>query len=324
MKRFKNILYIAETNNGNDLALERAITLANENDADLTAVNIAEKVPHEFSFFGRSVASEDIQKKLTIESQKALDDLVAPWIQIKEIQTEVLTGVPFLEIIQKVLRDGHDLVIKSTESKPSDWLFSSNDMHLLRKCPCPVWLVKPNSAKANRTIVAAVDASDFYPQKELLSRQSLNCQILEMSMSLAASESSKLHIVHVWDVASEDVLRGSAGLPEKEVASFVNEVKQHHKNNVDSLVETAVTKLEQESLENVELKINLLKGTAQKEIPAFSKKVDADLIIMGTVARTGVPGFFMGNTAENILRHISCSVLAIKPEEFVTPIILKS
>jgi nucleotide-binding universal stress UspA family protein len=48
-----------------------------------------------------------------------------------------------------------------------------------------------------------------------------------------------------------------------------------------------------------------------------------DLIIMGTVARTGIPGFLMGNTAETILNRIECSVLAIKPAGFVTPVTLE-
>jgi nucleotide-binding universal stress UspA family protein len=41
------------------------------------------------------------------------------------------------------------------------------------------------------------------------------------------------------------------------------------------------------------------------------------------VARTGVRGFFIGNTAETILEQIDCSVLAIKPPGFVTPVALE-
>jgi len=41
---------------------------------------------------------------------------------------------------------------------------------------------------------------------------------------------------------------------------------------------------------------------------------------MGTVARTGIPGLIIGNTAESILSDIDCSLLAVKPEGFVTPI----
>lgn len=41
---------------------------------------------------------------------------------------------------------------------------------------------------------------------------------------------------------------------------------------------------------------------------------------MGTVARTGIPGFIIGNTAENILQKIDCSLLALKPLGFVSPV----
>ena len=52
----------------------------------------------------------------------------------------------------------------------------------------------------------------------------------------------------------------------------------------------------------------------------MAKQLAADVIVMGTVARTGVPGFIMGNTAETILNQIDCSVLAIKPPGFETPV----
>ncbi len=45
-----------------------------------------------------------------------------------------------------------------------------------------------------------------------------------------------------------------------------------------------------------------------------------DLLVMGTVCRTGVPGFLIGNTAESVLQQVDCSVLAVKPEGFVTPV----
>jgi nucleotide-binding universal stress UspA family protein len=44
---------------------------------------------------------------------------------------------------------------------------------------------------------------------------------------------------------------------------------------------------------------------------------------MGTVARIGVAGLFIANTAEAILEQIECSVLAVKPEGFETPVSLE-
>ena len=77
-------------------------------------------------------------------------------------------------------------------------VFGSDDMHLLRKCPCPVWLVKPESAKVYQTILAAVDVDFDYPPEELNTRHLLIQQILKMAGSLAVSECAELHIIHAW------------------------------------------------------------------------------------------------------------------------------
>jgi nucleotide-binding universal stress UspA family protein len=70
-------------------------------------------------------------------------------------------------------------------------------------------------------------------------------------------------------------------------------------------------------------KVHLIKGQPRKEIPALAKRLGVDLVVMGTVARTGVPGLFIGNTAEAMLEQIDCSVLAVKPEGFKTPVSLE-
>ena len=67
---------------------------------------------------------------------------------------------------------------------------------------------------------------------------------------------------------------------------------------------------------------HLIKGSARKVIPALVRSVKAELVVMGTVARTGIPGYFMGSTAELVLSQIDCAVLAVKPSGFVTPVTL--
>jgi nucleotide-binding universal stress UspA family protein len=67
----------------------------------------------------------------------------------------------------------------------------------------------------------------------------------------------------------------------------------------------------------------LLKGDAEALIPALAKRKGVELIVMGTVCRTGIAGFIIGNTAENILQQVDCSVLTVKPEGFVSPVKLR-
>jgi nucleotide-binding universal stress UspA family protein len=65
-----------------------------------------------------------------------------------------------------------------------------------------------------------------------------------------------------------------------------------------------------------------LKGAPGDAIPEHAQSAGIDTVVMGTVGRTGIPGFFTGNTAETILRRISCSLIAVKPAGFVSPVTL--
>ena len=55
-------------------------------------------------------------------------------------------------------------------------------------------------------------------------------------------------------------------------------------------------------------------------IRSVVEQVEADLLVMGTVCRTNVAGFLIGNTAESVVGDVDCSLLALKPEGFVTPV----
>ena len=91
-------------------------------------------------------------------------------------------------------------------------------------------------------------------------------------------------------------------------------VKESFPDNVQTVLDLAP------GAQNFGKILAFLEGDANDIIPRLAQKQKVDLVIMGTVARTGLPGFFMGNTAETILNQLNCSVLAIKPEGFVSPV----
>ncbi|MFO7686981.1 MAG: universal stress protein [Desulfobacterales bacterium] len=68
----------------------------------------------------------------------------------------------------------------------------------------------------------------------------------------------------------------------------------------------------------------MLKKPAKKVIAPLAAELWADLVVMGTVARTGISGLIIGNTAEAILDQLTCSVLAIKPPGVKTPVKIES
>jgi nucleotide-binding universal stress UspA family protein len=65
----------------------------------------------------------------------------------------------------------------------------------------------------------------------------------------------------------------------------------------------------------------LLQGYAEQLIPQQVEKTEADLLVIGSVARTGIQGFIMGNTAEEVLSNVKCDVLTLKPDGFVSPVL---
>ncbi len=72
----------------------------------------------------------------------------------------------------------------------------------------------------------------------------------------------------------------------------------------------------------LEPQLHAIKGHAKHVVPAIAGELAVDRVVMGTVARTGIDGFFIGNTAESILTQLDCSVLTIKPPGFVSPVTL--
>lgn len=323
MKRFKHILCVLEPGNESNPALERAVSLAENNQARLTVASVIERISSGIGLPDGGPISTELQAVMANEREQKLQPLLEPYRKRIDIQTRILKGTPFLETIREVLRNGYDLVIKTPETQ--DWLdriFGSNDMHLLRKCPCPVWLIKTEAPKPYRSILAAVDVDDGYPASELKTRHGLSRKILEFAGTLAISEFAQLHIVHVWDAAGESTMRGAfVRTPEKQVLAYVEQVRRQRAQALDSLIDEMDAKLGQGAMDYLKPKVHLVKGLARKEIPLLAKQFKADLVVMGTVARTGVPGFIMGNTAETILNQIECSVLAIKPPGFVSPVL---
>jgi len=178
MKRFKNILCVVAAGTDNKSIIERSVILANNNQASLTIVEIVNDMPPT-SLIERFISHDDLHSKIVKQGQLKLEELIAPWRRKIRIESKVLIGKPFLQIIREVISNDHDLVIKVDDScRLSEPKFGSDDMHLLRKCPCPVWLLKSKSQKSYQKIIAAVDVDRDYPRKGFNSRHLLSLHLL--------------------------------------------------------------------------------------------------------------------------------------------------
>ena len=160
MKRFANVLLIVDERTDYLAALERGVTLARNNQAKLTVCAIVSAVPGEMQMGILAVSPQEVLDIAVAEKRDWLEDRInSVEADGVSLDSKILTGKPFIEIIRQVLRNDHDLIIKCADISRGlgEIVFSSTDMHLMRKCPCPVWIIKPSSQSNYERILAAVD-----------------------------------------------------------------------------------------------------------------------------------------------------------------------
>jgi universal stress protein E len=203
----------------------------------------------------------------------------------------------WLAIVRRVLRGGIDLVIagKRGEPEPPGRQLGAVSAKLVRKCPGPVWVCKPGSPPLPRRVLAATDL------------EPVGQQAVSAAAWLATHCDAELHVVHAIQLPLAVQLGGE----EKEEAF-----------ERDSAAE-AIRRIQQE------IDAAGYPGTASFHVGVTSparailqatERVDPDLVVMGTVSRGGVAGVLVGNTAQRLLDRVDCSLLAVKPEDFVCPV----
>ena len=160
-------------------------------------------------------------------------------------------------------------------------IFGSDDIRLLHFSPTPVMVLRPSRKKHWRSILVAVD-----PSAENSKEAKLNGALLALGVSTTRLEDADLHVLHVQE-------RSSAGGDSPELGALITASREKANASMESLVLR---------YQDLPLEIHLAKGKPHTAISGFVKNNDVDLLVMGSVARSGIPRIF-GNTAEKILEH---------------------
>ncbi len=310
MRKFNSILYVTNGIFDETEGLKQALQLVVSNRLTLDILLVYPALPktqRAYSDTYRKYLEEQLYA--TLENTKEMLNLNKGQEFCHIMQKEVEVP-PAIEVIRHVLRDGYDLVVKEAEPGEEGRGFGAMDMTLLRKCPCALWLARPVCHTAEEIRVAvAVDPESRDPLEK-----SLSLQLLELSRSMSDALGGSLSILSCWDYEYEQFLRYKAwaNISEEEQARNVREVESDHQVLLKSLIE--------ESGIGSDHQVFRMRGRPDTLIPEFVRKELVDMLVMGTVARTGILGFLIGNTAENILNKISCSLMALKPAGFVSPV----
>ena len=221
-----------------------------------------------------------------------------------ESSSKVAFGHPWREIILEVINHKHDMVMVGTRPHGlTGRLFGGTVMNLFRQCPCPVYAVKIDEEPEVPEIVIASDMSE------------VSNDILNFMVSSAQVADMKLHLVHAVDTRLDERFKG-LGINQETVKKCTEDIKAEIEQELnEQLAQTDFRTL------TYGVQVHVLEGAPEVAIPKFIAERKIHLLTMGTLARTGISGFFIGNTAERMLEKVNCSVLTFKPADFVSPVV---
>ena len=243
MKRFSNILYVAGKGVNEATAFKRAVDLADANQAKLTVVAVFDDISRlkpSMPMANRLI--DDIVQQRRQEIQELVNTVSDHNLQI---EIKVFTGKAFIDIIQEVLEHNRDLLIKAIEQPISfiDTLFGNTDIKILRKCPCPVWLIKAKAQEGYKQILVGLS---YEPENS--ENAVINEQLLTMAGSLAIAEFSELHIVHAWQLQHEDLLRSTRSTySTADIDEMVKDEKDVRKKWLKEVVDENLSKIGSET-----------------------------------------------------------------------------
>lgn len=310
MSAFKNILFATDLKERNCVVFGKAARVAKANNAELTAATVLKDIPFKCVNKATGMSEEKVNDLFIKAREEEIENMLCKQDDI-DFKKLVLVGSPYVEIIKDVVANKRDLVMLSAKkkSKLHHLIFGSTAMKLIRYCPCPVWVMRPEYVEKSKNIMVALDFN-IYSEKI----DTFSLELMEDAITLARANNAKLHIFHSWFLHGESVLRTTrAAVKSEDVKAMLDNEKQLHQKKLDMVLAEC-------DLSGIDYEVHLVKGDPDDAIVECAEKSGVDLLIMGSIARSGVEGLFLGNTAETVLNKIDTSILTVKPSGFKTPI----
>jgi nucleotide-binding universal stress UspA family protein len=306
---FHGILVATDFSPPADTALQQAVWLTQTTGASLSLVHVLPlrmassadpKLDLYLELLKDEVDAEELQSEAIEEAQAKLRKIVERTGVSTDVQTNVYIGESYVEITRAVQQGGCDLVLAGTRglARWEEFFVGSTAKRLIRNCPSSVWIVKPEHVGRPKVVLAA---TDFSP---------VSSKAVQQGHWIAQQAQAAFHLLHVVD--SKDV-------PEDAI-SHVTEGSSLQQEIVEEATKRMERFVDSLGVDRASIQVHQSWGTPWQEIRRAAKYQAADLVVIGTVGRSGVKGLLLGNTAEKVLDACDCSILAVKPDEFQSPL----
>ncbi len=205
-------------------------------------------------------------------------------------------------IVKKVIDLGADLVIKHVPSNTSSMSarLSSLDRNILHFVPAPVLLVKKPFPGLYARVLGAIDPLTGEKQHEALNRD-----IVDWSGKLVAAEKeAEFYSVSAYPNMNLSYML-EAGSNERD---WRGEMEDYCQQRLNALFEERSV---------IPTSRHIREGHCDRVIIDVADELHANLLVLGSVARSGLSSLFVGNTVEKILDKVDCDILCLKPSTYV-------
>lgn len=277
----KQILVIADYDRNQTKALEKAADIAKRVDADVEVV----------AFVDDSVAESVIPEQL----QHLKQQVTKHFCNDRQVHTQVLKTIDLVEWTrQHCLVNDIDLVVKT--GNPDRTLFHTpTDWQLIRQLKCPLLLASNQKWRNKATVLAAVDSGNSQQNQ-----RHIDGKVLSAADEWRVINGHQLHAVYTVPTPT-----AALDLDLIELEEFKRTKAPESKQSLGELVSNSGIN---DVVEHIEF------GAPEKRIPSKANNVKADLVVMGSVGRSGLQGLLVGNTAEKVLNNLRTDILVIKPD----------
>ena len=302
MTDYQNLLVAINPDKDDQEALRRAVYIVKKNGGRIKIFLAIYDFSHEVT----TILSQDertAMRKSAIAKQEEWIKRLAHHYLVMEIPIEIKVvwhNQPYKALIEEVINSNHDLLLKEThlEEGLGRILFTPIDWQLLRKCPCPVWLVKDRPWPQDAIALVAVNLSSDEEQYD-----ELNQKLVTTSLKFAQQlENRTVHLVAAYPETNISI---AVELPEFDPSKFNNSIRGQYLIAMKEFRQKYGIPEEQTHVEQ---------GLPETIIPDVANKINAGIVVLGTVGRTGLSAAFIGNTTERVIDGLNCDLLAIKPD----------
>ncbi len=231
-----------------------------------------------------------VEEKMGEHLKHAADRIRAQGVQ--SVETRLCTGIEF-DQIDHVANQCNVNVIIIGAGRVADGgqiYLGTTAFRLRRKATRPVWVVKPGASSTISKVLCPVDLSKASARAlrnaiHLARRFRGELTILTVIQSMSSYYGEPLDLDEPQDTATQMRLR--------EFERFLRDFDLH----------------------DVNWRKELRRGKPYREILRVAGDTEADLLVMGSVGRTGISRFLVGGVARKVAQQMPCSIITVRSEE---------